>query len=82
LHVGAAGVRVTATPEDWLSADHPYGAAEGWVSGPWHGRLTLAGSETSPHEAGDLTGAVEASRRAVDAMARRLVAVPAEMARG
>lgn len=63
---------LTATPKDRLSADHPHGADGGWVSGPWHGRLTLAGSETSPREAGYLAGAVEASRLAVVAVAKRL----------
>ena len=63
---------LTATLQDRLSADHPHGSAGGWVSGPWHDRLTLAGSETSPREAGYLAGAVEASRLAVDAVAKRL----------
>lgn len=51
------------------------------MSGPWHDRLTLAGSETSPREAGYLAGAVEASRLAADAVTKRLTAVPAEMLR-
>lgn len=72
---------LTATSEDWLSADHPHGVADGWVSGPWTDRLTLAGSETSPREAGYLAGAVEASRRAIDAMTKRLAAVPGGVAR-
>lgn len=63
---------LTATPQDRLSADHPHGSAGGWVAGPWHDRLTLAGSEISPREAGYLAGAVEASRLAVDAVTMRL----------
>lgn len=72
LYKDWAGDALTATPEDLLSAGHPDGADDGWVSGPWHDRLTLAGSETSPREAGYLAGAVEASRHAVDIVLKRL----------
>ncbi|MBN9078005.1 MAG: FAD-dependent oxidoreductase [Rhizobiales bacterium] len=72
---------LTATPEDWLSVDHPHGTAENWVSGPWVDRLTLAGSETSPREAGYLAGAVEASRRAAENTTKRLATVSTGMPR-
>jgi monoamine oxidase len=67
---------LTATPQDRLSADHPHGSAEGWTSGPWRDRLTLAGSETSPREAGYLAGAAEASRLAAGTVAKRLTPTP------
>lgn len=38
--------------------------AQAWISGPWAERLVLAGSETSPAEAGYLSGAVQASAAA------------------
>ena len=63
---------LTATSKDWDSVDHPHGSGEGWTSGPWRERLTLAGSEVSPTEAGYLSGAVEASRLAVEAVISRL----------
>ncbi|QCO05855.1 flavin monoamine oxidase family protein [Azospirillum argentinense] len=62
---------LTATEADPLSAGHPT-PAETWVQGPWRDRLTLAGSEVSPREAGYLAGAVEASERAVAVVSRRL----------
>ena len=68
---------LTATTCDWFSAGHPDGAGGDWAPGPWRERLTLAGSETSPREAGYLAGAVEASRLAVDAVTKRLAVVPA-----
>lgn len=73
---------LTATSDDWLSADHPHGSDDDWVSEPWRDRLTLAGSETSPREAGYLAGAVEASRLAAHVVAERLTAVPSAMSRG
>jgi len=63
---------LTATSGDWMAADHPHGAGGDWVTGAWRDRLTLAGSETSPREAGYLAGAVEASRRAVEVVKKRL----------
>lgn len=63
---------LTATTHDWFSAGHPDGGGGEWTPGPWQERLMLAGSETSPREAGYLAGAVEASRRAADAVAKRL----------
>lgn len=63
---------LTATPEDWLSAGHPHNADDNWVSGPWREKLMLAGSESSPREAGYLAGAVEASRLAVEKVTTRL----------
>lgn len=72
---------LTATTYDWFSAGHPDGAGGDWAPGPWRERLTLAGSETSPREAGYLAGAVEASRLAVDAVTKRLTVVPDEMLR-
>lgn len=62
---------LTATEADPVSAGHP-APAETWVHGPWRDRLVLAGSEVSPHEAGYLAGAVEASEHAVAAVSRRL----------
>jgi hypothetical protein len=59
---------MTATTHDWFSAGHPDRAGGEWTLGPWQARLTLAGSETSPREAGYLAGAVEASRRAANAV--------------
>ncbi|OHV78199.1 FAD-dependent oxidoreductase [Ensifer sp. LCM 4579] len=56
---------LTATPADWFSAGHPRAPESGWVAGLWNERLTLAGSEVSPIEAGYLAGAVEASAAAV-----------------
>ncbi|MBB5575450.1 flavin monoamine oxidase family protein [Rhizobium paranaense] len=56
---------LTATSADWFSTGHPHAPEGGWVTGPWKERLTLAGSEVSPIEAGYLAGAVEASAAAV-----------------
>lgn len=55
---------LTATPADGTATAHAASSARAWVSGPWQARLTLAGSEASPSEAGFLSGAVEASERA------------------
>lgn len=62
---------MTATPEDWLAAGHPE-HAERWVDGLWSDVLTMAGSESSPNEAGYLAGAVEASRKAAVTLLDRL----------
>lgn len=62
---------LTATPDDLVSTGHP-ASAPAWVRGPWGGRLVLAGSETSPNEAGYLAGAAEASGLAAGEVARRL----------
>jgi monoamine oxidase len=62
---------LTATPEDPTSTGHP-APAPAWIHGPWAARLVLAGSETSPHEAGYLAGAAEASSLAAGELIRRL----------
>jgi monoamine oxidase len=62
---------LTATPDDPTSTGHP-ASAPAWVRDPWAARLVLAGSETSPNEAGYLAGAAEASGLAVDELVRRL----------
>ncbi|WP_298672517.1 FAD-dependent oxidoreductase [uncultured Sphingomonas sp.] len=59
---------LTATPADRAAAGHITPSDTPWVSGPWSQRLTMAGSETSPSEAGYLAGAVIAARRAVEAL--------------
>jgi monoamine oxidase len=61
----------TATPDDPTSTGHP-ASAPAWVRGPWGARLVLAGSETSPNEAGYLAGAAEASGLAAGELVRRL----------
>lgn len=67
---------LTATPADGTSVGHPHGGSDAWIAGPWRHRLSLAGSETSASEAGYLSGAVEASERAVAEVTRRLAAHP------
>lgn len=62
---------LTATRDDLTSSGHPSPAAS-WLVGPWAGRLVLAGSETSPHEAGYLAGAIESSALAATEIRRRL----------
>jgi len=62
---------LTATAADLASGGHP-APAPVWVRGPWADRLVLAGSEVSPSEAGYLAGAVDASARAADQVARCL----------
>lgn len=62
---------LTATPDDPTSTGHP-ASAPAWVRGPWGARLVLAGSETSPNEAGYLAGAAEASGLAADELIGRL----------
>ncbi len=61
----------TAAASDLNASGHPEFAAS-WVEGPWADWLLLAGSETSPSEAGYLAGAVEASAKAVAEVKRRL----------
>ncbi|MBS0244933.1 MAG: FAD-dependent oxidoreductase [Proteobacteria bacterium] len=56
---------LTATPLDLTMAGHPHDGIDRWVGGPWRPRLTLAGSESSPVNAGYLAGALHASRLAV-----------------
>lgn len=56
-----------AAPADLISSGHATFTPD-WVQGPWADRLILAGSETSPSEAGYLAGAVEASANAVAAL--------------
>ena len=68
---------MTATAEDAAPAGHPPSAGREWVEGPWKARLTLAGSETSPVEAGYLAGAVEASDRAAKEVRERLARLAA-----
>lgn len=67
---------MTATPADLTSVGHPHSGRVAWIAGPWRRRLSLAGSETSASEAGYLSGAVEASERAVAEVAARLAANP------
>lgn len=62
---------LTATVDDPRSSGHPSSAAS-WVHGPWADRLMLAGSEASPHEAGYLAGAIEASDLVATELRRRL----------
>ena len=62
---------LTATPDDPTSTGHP-ASGPAWVRDPWRARLVLAGSETSPAEAGYLAGAAEASGLAADEVLRRL----------
>lgn len=56
---------LTATSTDLVAAGHPVVRDDAWVTGGWDGRLSLAGSETSPTEPGYLSGAVTAAQRAV-----------------
>ncbi|MBM3606472.1 MAG: amine oxidase [Alphaproteobacteria bacterium] len=66
----------TAAPADPVSTGHAVFTPD-WVQGPWAERLVLAGSETSPTEAGYLAGAVEASATAVSTLLTRLDGVRA-----
>jgi monoamine oxidase len=63
---------LTATRRDAVATGHPTSHAGPWVVGPWADRLALAGSETSPSEAGYLAGAIVAAERAVAAVLRGL----------
>lgn len=56
----------TAVAADAHASGHPVAWNGPWVSGPWDGRLQLAGSEVSPVEPGYLAGAALASSIAVD----------------
>ncbi len=62
---------LTATKDDLVSGGHPTPASS-WVKGPWTDRLVLAGSETSPSEAGYIAGAIESSTAAATEIRRRL----------
>lgn len=56
---------LTATAEDRNGGGHPQPYEGPWVTGAWQNWLSLAGSETSPSEAGYLAGAVTAAQGAV-----------------
>lgn len=62
---------LTSTADDPVSSGHPDHTGP-WVHGPWADRLVLAASETSPHEAGYLAGAIEASTLAATRLRRHL----------
>lgn len=49
-----------------MPGGHPVADPAPWVTGPWQGRLVLAGSETSAVEPGYLAGAVHAGERAAE----------------
>lgn len=59
---------LTATDLDWTGGAHPAAGSRDWAGGAWRGRITLAGSETSPTEPGYLAGAVQAAECAVTEM--------------
>lgn len=63
---------LTATAADRSAAGHILPDSAPWVTGEWQQRLTLAGSETSPIEAGYLSGAVTAAQLAVAATMDRI----------
>lgn len=56
---------LTATATDHSATGHPLAGDDVWVTGEWQGRLSLAGSETSPTEPGYLSGAITAAKHAV-----------------
>jgi monoamine oxidase len=56
---------LTATSADLIAAGHIVPGDGRWISGVWHERLILAGSETSPSDPGYLAGAVVAAKAAV-----------------
>jgi monoamine oxidase len=56
---------LTATAHDRLGGAHPLPQQGPWVTGPWRGCLSLAGSETSTIAPGYLAGAMDAAQRAV-----------------
>lgn len=62
-----ATARFTATAADAGDPSHPSAAGSPEFRGEWTGRLALSGSETSHTEPGCLAGAVEASRKTVEA---------------
>lgn len=55
----------TATDEDHVAEGHPVPRGGAWITGPWAGRMSLAGSETSATDPGYLAGALDAAERAV-----------------
>lgn len=59
---------LTATAEDRHGGAHPLPQFAPWVTGPWQGRMFLAGSETSAVAPGYLAGALDAAERAVAAL--------------
>jgi monoamine oxidase len=63
---------LTATSADRAAAGQIAPSDAEWVPGAWQERLVLAGSETSPTDAGYLAGAVMAARRAATATLDRL----------
>ncbi len=63
---------LTATADDQSAGGHPEPAAEPWITGAWHDRIVLAGSETSPVAPGYLAGAVDAAQLAVQQVKQRL----------
>lgn len=69
---------LTAAPEDSVPTPHTAGVARDSISGPWQERFLMAGSETSDVEAGFLSGAIEASDRAVQAALDRIAAEQTE----
>lgn len=64
LYKDWAADSLTATESDEIMGGPPAPDERCWVSGQWRGRLLLAGSETSPVDAGLLSGAVVAAERA------------------
>lgn len=69
---------LTAVTEDRTAGGHPHGSWEPWVTGTWHERLSLGGSETSAIEPGYMAGAVSAAERAVGEVRQRLHARSAQ----
>jgi monoamine oxidase len=65
---------LTATPLDLTAPGHPHDGIDDWVGGAWRQRLILAGSESSPTDAGYLAGAINASRLAVERLTSRAAA--------
>ncbi len=63
---------LTATADDRSAGGHPQPSTEPWVTGVWQERLSLGGSEASATEPGYMAGAVNAARRAVEAVVQRL----------
>lgn len=63
---------LTASEADAVAGGHVVSNDAPWVTGRWAECLTLAGSETSPSEAGYLSGAVTAAKLAVSEVLGRL----------
>lgn len=59
---------LTATADDLNASEHITSSSEQWLTGEWQPYLTLAGSETSPRDAGYLEGAVVAAELAVSSL--------------